>query len=718
MSDKCQHIKTARKHALSYLCIIRKTVSAIGPHKNIDAMRRTLTFSFIILSSLSAFAQSGDKTATLGEVVVKAAKVVSKPDGVDLYPTEAQRTASSNGYAILQKLSLPNIRIDATAHTISAIDNKGSVQIRINGIVADVQEMVSLNPKSIIRISFINNPGVRYGEGTAYVIDIVTRRSDRGYTLGTDVTAALTALSGNGMAYGKWNTGKSELSLAYSLDGHKLTGMRSTETADYTLNDGSVYTISRYDVATQRKRLGHDMKLTYNWADSTACVFQVSLSSLWHRTPGDYSKKTITDGADLYTATSRESGSGYTPVADLYFFRQLTPRQTLTANAVGTYIATKADNYYDERSPYSYHVDGKSASLLSELIYENRLKPFTLSAGLNYRFKHTKNIYTGDADALTDMNSSTIYAFTEMKGQLCALQYTLGTGTSYIHYRQGLHNYDYWTFRPKATLAYGFAHGMQLNYTFGMSDRVSRIAMVSDATVRNNSMEWTIGNPDLKPNRELEHTLRLSFDNDRWQTFVDGYYKHCVKPNMALYERTDDDRFIYTQVNQKAIDVLQFSAYAAYWAIPERLQLTGNGGLYRCFNFGYAYTHCSTSWFWQASAVAYLGHFTLVAQADNGYSFLEGENKGFNGGTNALQASYQLGNCQLSLTWLNPLTKRYKMYESEILNRNLHKHAIGIDRDRSNSLMLNVAWRISHGKKRETANKAINLNDSDNGIIK
>ena len=38
-------------------------------------------------------------------------------------------------------------------------------------------------------------------------------------------------------------------------------------------------------------------------------------------------------------------------------------------NAVGTYISTQSSSYYDEGSPYQYDVKGKTASLLSEIIY-------------------------------------------------------------------------------------------------------------------------------------------------------------------------------------------------------------------------------------------------------------------------------------------------------------------------------------------------------------
>ena len=40
-------------------------------------------------------------------------------------------------------------------------------------------------------------------------------------------------------------------------------------------------------------------------------------------------------------------------------------------------------------------------------------------------------------------------------------------------------------------------------------------------------MEWTKGNPDLKPSHDMEHRLQFSYNNNRLQAFVDGYFKQC-----------------------------------------------------------------------------------------------------------------------------------------------------------------------------------------------
>ncbi|WP_337948743.1 TonB-dependent receptor [Prevotella pectinovora] len=680
-------------------------------------MKRLITLSIILSSAYCVYAQDVEKNITLGEVTVKAAKAVNKSDGMMIYPTDAQKQASNNGYSILEKLTLANLRIDNINHTVTAIDNRGGVQLRVNGIVAGKQEMLALNPKDIAKINFMNNPGVRYGDGIAYVIDIVTRRAESGYTVGTDLTTALTTLQGDGMVYGKWNKGRSEWSLTYDVNGYKSKGSKSSQLAEYTLTDGSIYTVERNDVESLRKSIAHDAKLTYNWADTTATVFQTSLSGAFNDAPDDYNIKEIADGARRYRATSRDADKSCSPVLDIYFFRQITPRQSVTANAVGTYISTQTCNYYDEGNPYQYDVDGKTASLLTEIIYENRMKPFTLSTGLNNSYKHINNDYSGDASSLTKTSNNRLYAFAEIKGTMRKLRYTLGAGASYIHYTQNGHRYNFWTFHPKASLTYDINNSMQLGYTCQMQDKVSRIAMTSDVMVRTNSMEWTAGNPDLKPSHDMDHRLQFSYNTNRLQTFVEGYYKQCLKPNMAHYERTADNQFIYTQKNQKKIDVLNVMAYAGYWILPEKLQVAANGGVYRCFNFGNDYTHCYTSWFYACSITAYLGNFTLQGYADNGNRFLEGESKGYNAAYSVLKASYTWRNWQFSLSWANPLNNNYKAYENELLNRNLYKHTVGYSKGSGNQVSLNVSWRLSRGSKHDSAEKRISLSDADNGIL-
>lgn len=682
-------------------------------------MKRINILLVLFVYALVGSAQNETKTIELGEVEIKAAKVIHKPDGQIIYPTETQKNASHSGYSILQKLSLPNIRVDEVSQSLSAIDGRGSIQLRINGIIVGREEMLALSPGSISRIDFIDNPGVRYGEGIAYVINILTRRADSGYTVGIDLAQALTAKSGNDLIYGKWNAGKSELSLSYNFGYKDFKGNRTDETAHYRLTDGAVRTIGRNDIASRSRSFSNGLQLKYNLADSADYVFQASLNAGFSHIPNNYNRKRIIEEDEQYIATQRERNRSSSPVLDLYFFKQLTPRQSLTLNAVGTYIATSLRSSYDEGAPYAYRVEGKTYSLMSEAIYENRLKPFTFTAGANYMQKYTKNKYTGDVNSVNPMHNRSVYAFAEIKGKLGLIRYVAGVGGSYLDYRQQAHDYQYWLFRPKASVAYNPVQAVQLKYDFQISEHVSRVAMISNTSIRNNSMEWTLGNPDIRPNREQAHTFQVSYTHPRFQSFVQAYGKRCHQPNMATYIRTEDNRFVYTQLNQKEIDVLNLMLYANGWIVPDKLSIALSGTLFRCFNFGEDYTHCKTFYSGTANVQAYLGKLTLSAFMDSGFRFLEGETEGFNGSFVSLNASYRYKNLNLSLAWQQPFRNRYKQFQSDVYNRYVRKTTALHCRDLGNFVSLNIAWKFSQGRAYKDVRRNIEQKaDKDTGILR
>ena len=682
-------------------------------------MKRINILLVLFVYALVGSAQNETKTIELGEVEIKAAKVIHKPDGQIIYPTETQKNASHSGYSILQKLSLPNIRVDEVSQSLSAIDGRGSIQLRINGIIVGREEMLALSPGSISRIDFIDNPGVRYGEGIAYVINILTRRADSGYTVGIDLTQALTVKSGNDLIYGKWNAGNSELSLSYNFGYKDFKGNRTHETAHYLLTDGSTHTIERNDLASRSRNFNNGLQLKYNLADSADYVFQASLKADFSHIPNNYNRKRIIEEDEQYIATQRERNRSSSPVLDLYFFKQLTPRQSLTLNAVVTYIATLLRSSYDEGAPYAYRVEGKTYSLMSEAIYENRLKPFTFTAGANYMQKYTKNKYTGDVNSVNPMHNRSVYAFAEIKGKLGPIRYVAGVGGSYLDYRQQAHDYQYWLFRPKASVAYNPVQAVQLKYDFQISEHVSRVAMISNTSIRNNSMEWTLGNPDIRPNREQAHTFQISYTHPRFQSFVQAYGKRCHQPNMATYIRTEDNRFVYTQLNQKEIDVLNLMLYANGWIVPDKLSIALSGTLFRCFNFGEDYTHCKTFYSGTANVQAYLGKLTLSAFMDSGFRFLEGETEGFNGSFVSLNASYRYKNLNLSLAWQQPFRNRYKQFQSDVYNRYVRKTTALHCRDLGNFVSLNIAWKFSQGRAYKDVRRNIEQKaDKDTGILR
>ena len=175
-------------------------------------------YLILLLTLFCAIESRGQKEVNLEEVTIKAARTIDKTDGKLIIPSEEEKQSSANGYSLLSKLSLPAIKIDAVLHTIKSADNRGSVQMRINGAVCSKEDLLSLNPKVIKSIDFIDNPGVRYGKDIAYVINIKTRKDEDGYTLGVDLMNTVSTWNGEDMAFAKWNHGNSEWGITYDFN--------------------------------------------------------------------------------------------------------------------------------------------------------------------------------------------------------------------------------------------------------------------------------------------------------------------------------------------------------------------------------------------------------------------------------------------------------------------------------------------------------------------
>ena len=647
------------------------------------------------------------KSVEMKEVTVEAARVTKKLDGMLIVPSDAQREAATDGYSLLGKLSLPRIRVDEVMRTIVPLTNNGSVQLRLNGTLASKEDLLALDPKLVKNIDFINNPGVRYGDGIGYVIDIRTKRNTTGYVLGADLSNAVTTLNGDNTVYAKLNHKNSELSLTFNSSYNDHRGFRSSETADYTLNNGSHYLVSRNQTAGRSRRFGNQFEIKYSLADSATYVFQASLSTEGSNTPGNYADFVYRDGTIEKSFRTIDVASSFAPKLDLYFFHQLGKHQSITANVVGSSIYTDKRGYNGEEGDYAYEVNGRTWSLESEAIYENKLKPFTLSAGLEHSLSFTNNEYTGDVSALNKMRRGELYLFSEVKGRWKQLGYSAGVGVANKTYSQENYSFDYWTFRPKLTLSYEILAGLNASYSFETYRRVSSHAMVSDARIRENSREWKVGNPNLQPSRVLKNILDVSYNGKRVSCGMNMEYRRDLGSNMSVYERTATDEFLYSQQNIGNIMMFVVQNYLRYDVVPEHLSVTLFGGINRFFNNSSLYRHHLTSYNYGGNVQAYLGRWTLTGYADNGWKFVEGEHEGRNGPAVYFGVSYRWSRCSLSLFMQHPFQQHPAIQRGKVLNENLHKEYIYRSRDLGNMITLRFSWKLSKGKSYKEIDKKV-----------
>ncbi len=685
--------------------------------------RKWILIGLILWLTETVMAQTQTETVNdsilLQEVVVQGARVVNKADGKWIFPTNRQKESSPNTFSLLGKLTLPHIKVDEVQHTLSAPELLGDVQVRVDGILAEKDDLLSLDMQNVDHVEYISNPGVRYGQDVGFVINIVTRRAESGWLTGADLTQTVTAMNGSYNLFAKWNQGKSEWTAGYALSQHDLYGFRFEEKATYQMSNGDVWQMGQNDLSRRMNVVSHHLQLKYNIADSNRYVAQVELSGELKRTPHDDILRVVQQNELLHEVTITSDDRSASPVLDLYGYYRFPRHQSLTANVVGTFIHGDYTYLYKGigGDDYHYSILGDTWLLNSEVIYENVLRPFTWLMGCQYRQSFLCNNYDGDVLTTDRVRSNNEYLFSELKGRWGRLSYVAGLGLDRQEYLQ----HTYWMVSPKLTLSYLLGEKWKFRYNLTLTHKKPRPSKISEAMVRTNEMEFTAGNPSLKPTRRLEQQAQLSFQHQAFHAELSALYRRNTHVDMMKIVRGyngDRECFITTYANQKGCHMLLIDENTTWDLVPDKLSLMLNGSLFRSFNYGDDYQHHYTSWMGGFDVVAYLKNLTLKGHADNGWRFLEGEHQGRQGGAYYISASYHTKNLTVSVFWQHFLNSCVTPDQSVLLNQWVWKKQLWTSSDYANMLTLNLTWRLSKGRKAKHMEKTMNLREYDDGMIK
>ena len=686
--------------------------------------------STLIIVLLTMWTSPGLKAQTdvpndsvqLEEVVIKGARVVNRTDGKLIFPSEEMTKSASSGYTLLKMLPLPNVKVDDINETISAANSlMGNVQVRINDVEATTADIQSMQPKEVEKVELIDRPGVRYGENVGIVLNIITRKVTSGYVVGASGTLVPKADMVKGNAYTKNNSGNNELSLDYSGYYRHSNGMNEVEHAEYLMADNKYSKVERNTNDIINRNTMHDIQARYSWINADGSAFLTTLSTSIDNNPRDFRKTDVaySDGRNT-SETIDNNEKTISPLLDLYFKTQLGKSQSLVANATGSYTHTDyAYLFISDDKSFGYNTLGKTWSLKSEAMYENRMKPFTLSAGLRYAQKYIDNDYSGDATLVSQIHSSNIYAFSQIQGSLWKIGYMVGLGLSHEYYRQGETRYDRVWLRPKLNLSLPLSQHIRLNYTLTSAPASSKLQNMSGMSIITNDMEYSEGNPKLIMARRDDHTLTLSYQSPRLYTQLMTFFRHNAHPAMQHVYRTEDDRFVTTFLEGRRIDLLMLQSYTNYDIIPKHLNAYISAEMLNIWNDGQNYSHRLTSFNFNIGLTAWLGNWTIMATMDNGYHFMENEYESRNIFSDFVSVSYKYKNITAGLFCQNLFKRNAKIEEVENHNRLAHKLLIAHNHDTSSAIGIKLTWKLSEGRNFKGIDRDTNsLKDTETGVAK
>ena len=669
-------------------------------------------------------------------VTVEAARVVEKVDRQIIFPTKEQVKTASNGYDLLDNLSLPTIIVNRAERKVLSLKG-GDVQIRINDVKASMQDVLALQPDEVTKVEFINVPGLKYGDSNLdAVINYQVRRRYAGYVGGVSTMQGTKAGFNNSDGYFKYNVKKSEFSINYSFSYRSVEERSYESLGTYHLPTGETL---------HRNYLGYDspflyttnnVQLGYNLSEPDKYTLNVRLNFYNHNSPvrGMNQLYQESSKANQYLQNNRKMLEQI-PSLDIYYSLNMPHDQNLALNLVGTYIGTdypyRMREYTFNKSPdesvknapltdYSYDATGRKRSLIGEGTYSKNWKQMALSVGGQYNISHTDNIYVGSSNADTELKYSNLYLFTQLQGQQKWFSYQVGVGATRSSIHQGENGYSKWLFRPQVTLQAKASDRLSFKWSSKITSDIPSLSDLSELRQYSNSFEARDGNSGLKPFTGYNNTLSASWNIPLMSVYLEGNWTYYDKPiaTSILPEKREDGSYLFVSKpkNQKSHNYKHLLLTPEVHLIKDHLDLNLMCEYQNVKTKGLDYSH-EFNYFSYGAEIRYMtGNWNIGYGAYKVEKSFWGEKT--NGGepTSNLAVTYSYKNWQFGVLGLFVFYPHGCVYKDELFNKYVQQKNKVRLADQGNMLVFAASFNFSHGRRYHTGSRKLNNSDRDNGI--
>lgn len=669
-------------------------------------------------------------------VTVEAARVVEKVDRQIIFPTKEQVKTASNGYDLLDNLSLPTIIVNRAERKVLSLKG-GDVQIRINDVKASMQDVLALQPDEVTKVEFINVPGLKYGDSNLdAVINYQVRRRYAGYVTGVSTMQGTKAGFNNSDGYFKYNVKKSEFSINYSFSYRSVEERSYESLGTYHLPTGETL---------HRNYLGYDspflyttnnVQLGYNLSEPDKYTLNVRLNFYNHNSPVRGMNQLYQESgkANQYLQNNRKMLEQI-PSLDIYYSLNMPHDQNLALNLVGTYIGTdyqyRMREYTFNKSPdesvknapltdYSYDATGRKRSLIGEGTYSKNWKQMALSVGGQYNISHTDNIYVGSSNADTELKYSNLYLFTQLQGQQKWFSYQVGVGATRSSIHQGENGYSKWLFRPQVTLQAKASDRLSFKWSSKITSDIPSLSDLSELRQYSNSFEARDGNSGLKPFTGYNNTLSASWNIPLMSVYLEGNWTYYDKPiaTSILPEKREDGSYLFVSKpeNQKSHDYKHLLLTPEVHLIKEHLDLNLMCEYQNVKTKGLDYSH-EFNYFSYGAEIRYMtGNWNIGYGAYKVEKSFWGEKT--NGGepTSNLAVTYSYKNWQFGVLGLFVFYPHGCVYKDELFNKYVQQKNKVRLAGQGNMLVFTASFNFSHGRRYHTGSRKLNNSDRDNGI--
>ena len=640
----------------------------------------------------------------LGEVVVKADKVIKKSDGMTVIPQKGLLKLSTDGFDVIYGIMIPGLDVDRQRGIVTRLGQ--GVAVYINGEKASNAELRNIKPSSIVRIDYIDIPSGKFINDPVS-LNIITRSSTNGAYYAFDDTQYIGYMRNTFNATAQWNLEHSKVSLFAGNDLSNFGNAGSWEREVYGFPGRSVLRSTdildnRYKNDNQYLQLNVTKSAsTYNMGIKVSAVreedpFQVVSGKVTVDDSGDKASRFLSEG--------RSSRSFY-PEVNAFGNFVLGQGQMLSANVSFSYGDNRYnDDIQEEDYRFLSNVNEDIWELKNFVSYSKTVKSQKFSLVMKDNYTRSNARYTGSVDLSQRFYSNEgILQAGYMNNFSKSLMLNLQAGSSWLLYRlEGATKTSKLLPRASITLRYTpfERHAFTLNANVGNSfptlNTFNQVSLGKNPFLQhrgNAGQDITrIYNVGLAYNaflKKLNYQLML----------INNTYMHLAVPQFVI----EDNVMVSTYASNA--DLHQYLAvFFGTWNITSSLALKSElAYIHNDFN-GYLDKSKNT---WRMRLDATYAYKDLMLNVYGKVKETRLENTGieeedfFRWGANA---RYNLGRWILEVGVNNIFTPRNYL-KSTYSDVNYGYARSTFNKMEQANAYLKVAWQLNTGKKRNPESK-------------
>lgn len=620
-------------------------------------------FIFLTLpAAASAQSESPDSVSTtaLEEIIIEAPKVVRKADMDVYHPSKSAVDNSKNGLQLLNNLMIPTLTVSDALGSLSAAGQ--SVQVRINGREASIDQVKALLPETIRRVEWIDNPGLRYG-GAQYVVNFVVANPTLGGSLMLQAKPALNMAWGYYQGDVKLNNGRSQWDIGgyFKLTEHVKAHRDYHETFTYPDGRSLTRTETPVDGWFDNSQGAAWVSYSYIKPDTTTFYASIAADKSFHNQEKYRGLLTLSDGSPDIDLTNAQGRDGTTPKFNAYLEHNIGRQQTLVVDfSASMYLGHTFSDYLEQLTDgniltdVSTYIKDRNQAYGVEADYIKRWKNGRLTAGAQYNANRNRSEYRNLGGEVFHQRQDKVYMFAEYFHRLNRFTLTAGMGAQYTSYlfRETDQGRDGWHLRPQATVTYSPAQSHQLRLAFTSWQTAPSLSETNITAQQIDGFQWTVGNPDLKTSTSYMLTLQYSFQLPR--TYASFGVRAFTSPDaIAPYMAWQGDRLVTTYENA-SLQNLSIWLAPQIEVVPDWLTIAGmvqyraermKGTGYKLYNHD-----------WSGNVGMELTHwgFTLEMQYNRAQRNLWGEGISWGESFSVVQLSYNWREWQFAAGMLMP----------------------------------------------------------------